>query len=146
MKFISGLFLILLASTAIAGQLKESFMSPIEFISAYEKAISAQEWEMVDPLIHPDCVVTFTNGTYKGKQEVEGIFKKNFELIKDEDYKITNVHIVKEESDYAVFIFKYKWSGIIHGRPAEGGGRGTSVLVKNNGSWQLISEHLGPDA
>ena len=146
MKFISGLFLALACSTAIAGQDKKSSMTPLEFIKSYEEAISAQTWEMVEPLIHDNCVVTFTNGTYKGKSEVERIFRKNFDLIKEENYQISDIQFVIEKSEYAVFIFKYSWSGLIHGQPAEGGGRGTSVLVRNNGSWQLISEHLGPDA
>lgn len=146
MKLLSGVFFVFISSIVIAEQNKEGSMTPIEFIKAYENAISAQEWEMIDPLIHPNCAVTFTNGTYKGKSEVEGIFRKNFDLIKEEDYKISDVYFVIEEANYAIFIFKYTWSGLIHGQPAEGGGRGTSVLVKDNGGWQLISEHLGPDA
>lgn len=121
-------------------------MKIMEFIQAYEKAISTQNWGSIEELIHTDCVVTFTNGTYKGKSEVESIFRKNFDLIKEEIYSITNIHIVSEKSDYAVFTFNFKWSGIINGQPADGGGRGTSVVVKENASWQLISEHLGPNA
>ena len=121
-------------------------MRPLDFIKKYEQAISTQEWGNVDELIHPDCVVTFTNGTYKGKPEVEKIFRKNFALIKDEKYSISNIHFVTEKTDYAVFIFNYHWSGIINGEPAEGSGRGTSVIIKSNDHWQLISEHLGPNA
>jgi len=118
----------------------------IEFIKHYEKAISTQKWENVAALIHPDCVVTFTNGTYKGKSEVKDIFTKNFALIKDETYAITNIHFVIERPDYAVFIFNYHWSGYINGKPAKGGGRGTSVIINSDQGWQLVSEHLGPDA
>ncbi len=125
-------------------------MTPNDFIKAYETAISNQRWENIEGLIHDDCVVTFTNGTYRGKPQVEEIFRKNFELIKDEVYTISNIHFVIEKPDYAVFIFHYHWKGIIHGQPSEGGGRGTSVIVKDeksgNGAWQLISEHLGPHA
>ena len=149
MRQILSLLLVLFTCIANAGQnsdQEKNSMNPREFIKAYENAISEQSWNKTEKLIHPDCVVTFTNGTYKGKAQVEAIFRKNFDLIKDEIYTISNVHFVIEKSDYVVFIFNYNWSGIIHGEPAEGGGRGTSVIVKQNGNWQLISEHLGPNA
>lgn len=121
-------------------------VTPEDFIKQYEKALSTQSWEIVEPLIHSDCVATFTSGTYRGKDQVEEIFRKNFELIQNEEYTISNVHWVIKEENYAVFTFNYHWSGLINGKQAEGGGRGTSVIVSTGDQWQLISEHLGPGA
>lgn len=121
-------------------------MNPEDFVKRYEEALSTQKWQAVEALIHADCVTTFTSGTYRGKEQVEDIFRRNFDLIKNEHYAIGNVHWVVKEADYAVFTFNYNWSGIINGKQAEGGGRGTSVIVSRGGQWQLISEHLGPGA
>jgi hypothetical protein len=30
-------------------------------------------------------------------------------------------------------------------RPQPGGGRGTSVVVKDGGRWLVLAEHLGPE-
>lgn len=117
---------------------------PQEFISAYEKALASQSWDNVAPLIHEQCVATFSEGTYIGKAEVEAAFRKTFALIKEEKYKISNIHWVRETENTAVFIHHFSWSGIINGQFASGSGRGTSVLTKENGRWQLICEHLGP--
>ena len=117
---------------------------PSDFISAYESALESQQWEKVAPLIHDNCVATFNNGTYVGKAAVKKAFTSTFELIQDETYKISNIHWIETNEDYAVLIFHFAWSGIIHGEPTSGGGRGTSVLINDEGDWKLLSEHLGP--
>ncbi len=117
---------------------------PERFLSTYETALASQEWEKVDPLIHEDCVVTFNDGTYMGKTAVEGAFRRTFDLIEDEKFNISNVHWVLQKEETAVYIFNFSWSGIIQGKIASGGGRGTSVLIREKGNWQLLCEHLGP--
>lgn len=122
-------------------------MNPEEFIRAYEQALASQDWRNVDPLVHDNACVTFSNGTvHKGKPEVKSAFEKNFSLIKDEKYSISNVHWVNKGSETAIYLFDFNWSGIINDKPASGAGRGTSVLIKENEKWQLLVEHLGPKA
>ena len=127
--------------------MQEKTVSPEEFIRTYENALATQDWTNVDPLVHHDVCVTFSNGTVnKGKSEVKKAFEKNFSLIKDEEYSIANVHWVTKGSDMAVYLFDFSWSGMINDKQASGSGRGTSVLIKEGDKWQLLVEHLGPKA
>jgi len=120
-------------------------MIPEEFIQAYENALASQDWSQVEPLIHEEACVTFSNGTvHKSRTEVQAAFEKNFSSIKNENYSITNVHWVMKGIETAVYLFDFHWSGIINGKPAQGAGRGTSVLVRQAGQWKLLIEHLGP--
>ena len=119
-------------------------MTPQQFLEAYTAAISSQQWENVEPLIHDNCVATFTNGTHVGKVAVEAIFRKNFALIQDEVYEMSNVHWIVETEQFATFAFHFSWSGVINGKPASGGGRGSSTIVRVGDGWQLVSEHLSP--
>ena len=122
-------------------------MEPEEFIRAYEKALATQDWSQVDALVHKDACVTFSNGTvHKGKPEVQRAFEKNFSLIKDEKHSISNVHWVMKNSETAVYLFEFRWSGIISEKLASGSGRGTCVLIKEADKWLLLIEHLGPKA
>ncbi len=118
--------------------------TPQHFIKAYENTLATQSWEQVAPLIHQDCVATFSEGTYIGKAEVEKAFRKTFTLIKDEKFAVSDIHWVQETENTAILIYIFSWSGIIDGMPASGSGRGTSILIKQDGKWQLICEHLGP--
>lgn len=120
-------------------------MNPEDFIRAYEQALGTQNWSRVDPLVHDDACVTFSNGTvHKGKSQVRSAFERNFSSIRDETYAITNVHWVMKSDLAAVYLFDFNWSGIINDKPASGGGRGTSVLINEDGKWKLLVEHLGP--
>ena len=122
-------------------------MNAEEFIRAYEQALATQDWKNVEPLVHRDACVTFSNGTvHKGKEAVKSAFEKNFSLIKDEKYSISNVHWVMQGVETAVYLFDFSWSGMINDRKASGSGRGTSVLIKDGDTWQLLVEHLGPKA
>lgn len=122
-------------------------MTPEEFIRAYEQALATQDWGHVEALVHSNACVTFSNGSlHKGKDEVGKAFTRNFSIIKDEVYSISNVHWVHKDDNTAVYLFDFQWSGIINGKKASGSGRGTSVLIKVSDKWQLLVEHLGPKA
>ena len=121
-------------------------MTPDDFLQKYESALATQDWDQVEPLMHADVCVTFSSGTYLGKAEVKQAFSKNFAIIKDERYSISNVHWVIKDLSFAVCIYNFQWSGQIGGKPASGRGRGTAVLKNEDGSWLLLVEHLGPTA
>ena len=118
-----------------------------EFVTAYETALATQNWVEVEPLIHKDACVTFSSGkVHRGKDAVRRAFAGNFGTIADETYRVSNVHWVRKDREYAAYLFDFDWTGLIDGEPASGGGRGTCVLVKAGTSWQLLVEHLGPRA
>lgn len=121
-------------------------MTAEEHLHAYEAALATQDWEEVDPLLHDDVCVTFSNGTFhQGKEAVEAAFTRNFELIDDERYELSDIVWIANKPSHAVCVFRFHWSGLIDGKPAAGGGRGTSMLVKDGGRWLVLAEHLGPE-
>ncbi len=121
-----------------------SNMTPQQFIITYEQALATQNWEKVSPLIHPTACVTFSNGAvHKGKEAVKAAFERNFALIKNEDYSVSNVSWLLQNETTAVYLFDFHWKGIIHDQSVEGSGVGTSVLVKEGEKWLLLTEHLG---
>ena len=122
-------------------------MEPEEFIRDYERALAAQDWKQVEPLVHGDACVTFSNGTvHKGKLQVQKAFEQNFSIIQDEQYSIANVHWVMKSAETAVYLFEFNWSGTINDKPAHGSGGGTSMLTRQADGWLLLVEHLGPKA
>lgn len=119
-------------------------MTPEDFIPTYEKALATQDWKNVGPLIANEASVTFSDGVvHKGKDNVQSAFEKNFATIKSEHYKISNLHWVKKNNQYAVFTFEYNWSGYISDNLILGNGVGTSIIICKNDDWLLLSEHLG---
>ena len=122
-------------------------MTHEEFVQRYEHALSTQQWGAVEPLIHANACVTFSDGTvHQGKSAIRQAFEQNFLSIQNEQYRISNIHWIIQQPGMAVFLFDFHWTGLVDGRDASGSGRGTSVLVKSGVGWQLLAEHLGPRA
>ena len=135
----------MLTATLVFGADDSKSMKPEDFVAQYEAALATQKWKQVDPLIHRDCTVTFSSGScHRGKEKVRDAFQRNFDLIKDEEYSISDLHWVVKDEGFAVFTYSFSWAGKINGEDASGSGRGTSTLKLEDGTWQLISEHLGP--
>ena len=119
-------------------------MQPEDFVKKYETALATQDWQQVDPLVHPDACVTFSSGSvHVGKTAVRHAFQRNFSLIQNETYAIENVHWVMVGVETAVYLFTFRWSGLINGKPASGAGTGSAVLINDANGWQMLVEHLG---
>ena len=122
-------------------------MSPENFIKKYESALASQDWSNVEPLMHENAAVTFSDGSvHEGRKKVEMAFKKNFSIIKSEEYSVENVRWILKNETTAVYLFDFYWKGIINDKEASGTGIGTSVLIQENGNWVLLTENLGKKA
>ena len=60
----------------------------------------------------------------------------------DEVYRIDELEWITADDSYAVCRYRFAWIGTVDGQPRSGSGRGTSVLVSNGGTWQMLHEHL----
>ncbi len=120
--------------------------TPETFYEEYQAALASQRWERVGPLIHQSCTVVFSSGTFEGIDQVEAAFRRTFDLIEEERYAITNLRWLDRSENRAIAIYDFAWEGLIDGKPASGGGRGTSVLIRERERWQMLLEHLGPPA
>lgn len=119
-------------------------MLPEQFIEAYKAALATQQWANVEALIHKNACVTFSNGAvHNGISAIQAAYERNFALIKNEDYQMSNLHWVLKTETTAVYLFDFSWRGIINGQSASGAGKGTAVIVFEEGQWKLMAEHLG---
>ena len=111
-------------------------MTPEDFVSQYESALAAQSWDKVAPLIHENCTVTFSNGSsHRGKEQVREAFQRNFDLIEDEKYSLSDLHWIVKDDNIAVFTYSYHWSGTISGE--EPGTYGSFLELSWRGSRPL---------
>lgn len=116
---------------------------PEQFIRDYAAALATQQWEHLEPLIHPNCSVTFSTGAvHQGLPAIREAYERNFALIKNEDYQMTRLHWISKSNTKATYTFDFSWSGTIHGQPASGHGKGQATLICSEGKWMLMEERL----
>ncbi|WP_030927589.1 YybH family protein [Streptomyces sp. NRRL B-24720] len=113
-----------------------------EFIRIYEQATNSHDITRLVPLIAPDAVYWFSDGSHRGREAVLSAISKTFAAIRDEIYRIDDLEWIAHGNDHAVCRYRFTWTGTIDGRPRSGSGRGTNVLVSNAGTWQMHHEHL----
>jgi ketosteroid isomerase-like protein len=118
-------------------------LSPDDFIRAYSSSAQTGGVDKTLSMIADDAVYWFSDGSvHVGKPAIEIVLRRNFELIKDETYLVSDVKWVAQSDEVAVCVYRYDWAGVIHGQPASGFGRGTSVIKRNGVSWLVVHEHL----
>ncbi len=117
----------------------------IEFLKEYESASNSHVWKNVEPFIAANATYWFTDGTYEGIEEIRHAVEATFAKIQDEVYEIRNIRWPLVADGVAVCTYTFFWKGTIDGIASAGSGKGTNVLKKTNGSWQIIHEHLSSD-
>lgn len=112
------------------------------FLRRYEQANNSHEIDRVVPLIAEDAVYWFSDGSYRGLDEITGAIERTFDAIHDEKYEIKDLEWVVLVPDHAVCRYRFFWTGVVDGQPQSGEGRGTNVIVKRDGAWKMLHEHL----
>ena len=112
------------------------------FMAEYERAANGRHLERILPLIADDATYWFTDGSYRGREEIAGALERTFAAIQDEVYEISELEWVALTEELAACRYRFSWRGMVDGRPTSGRGRGTNIVVKRHGAWQVMHEHL----
>ncbi|MFI0723703.1 YybH family protein [Streptomyces sp. NPDC021224] len=114
------------------------------FLRRYEQAANSHDLDRVMPLIAEDAVYWFSDGSHRGRAEIAAAIARTFAAIGEETYKIGDVEWVVLGRAHAVCRYRFSWTGTVGGRPRSGAGRGTNVVVRRDGEWRMLHEHLSP--
>lgn len=120
----------------------ESAIAPTAFVRAYEQATNTHDIAQLAPLIAPEAVYWFSDGSHRGRDQILTAIAETFAVIRDEIYKISDLEWIAVNGDHAVCRYTFTWTGTINEQPRTGSGRGTNVLVNAHGIWQMLHEHL----
>lgn len=117
--------------------------TPDKFMREYERVANSHDLQATLSLVAEEAVFLFSDGSvHLGKGSIERALRRNFELIKDEEYAIDNLTWILKTAGAAACVYDYSWSGVVNGKPASGSGRGTNILVRSGDNWRIVHEHL----
>ena len=112
------------------------------FLEEYEQVANSCDFDNVAPLISENAVFWFTNGTFVGKEAIKQAFEDTWSKIKDEAYTISNAQWIASSDTVAVCVYDFTSDGVVENKRRIYKGRGTNVLQKSDGKWQIVHEHL----
>ena len=109
--------------------------------------MNAKDLEGTLELIADDAIYFWSNGSALfGKAAIAEGLRRNFAGIQNDTYETLDVTWLIESDDVAACVYRFRWTGEIDGRPAEGAGRGTTILRRIDGDWRTVQEHLSAGA
>jgi len=119
--------------------------SVVLFLNRFEKSAEKENFDLIEDMVHADAVFRFNDGDFVGRQAVRGAFERTWKgsaNVKKERFYLTDIQVLSVDATSASATYTYNWEGSMDGRPFRIQGRGTRVLVVENGRLQIIHEHL----
>ena len=112
------------------------------FLHSYERATNTHDFEKVRPLIAENAVYWFSNGSFEGIEAIGKAFSDTWTKIQNEEYSIENIKWLTTTDCSGTCVYDFRWSGMVDGKTLSGYGRGTNIINKTDGKWQMLHEHL----
>lgn len=120
-------------------------MGPHELLADYERRLGEHTFDAVEPLIAPDAVFWFNDGSHSGIAAIRDAFERTFAAFPLERYWLEDVRWIASCYAAAACVYQFRWTANSGGRQVNGGGRGTTVLRLENGTWKIVHEHLSQE-
>lgn len=134
---------LLLHTAALAGDRGSKIKAELEsFLVRYVTATNSHDFNQVQPLLRPQAVYWFNKEESLGLPAIRESFERTWAYLPDEVYGLENVQWLSIGRHSAVFVYAYTYQGTHAGKPVQGRGRGTTLLVKEKGTWRIAHEHL----
>lgn len=117
----------------------------VEFLHRFEALAEKEDFEAIQDLIHERAFFRFNDGDFNGREAVRGAFEKTWKGsagVKKERFYLTDIEVLSVDAASATATYTYNWEGSMEGQSFRIQGRGTRVLVVEDGRLQIIHEHL----
>jgi len=110
--------------------------SVVQFLNRFEELAEKEDFDLIQSMVHDNAFFRFNDGDFVGKQAVRGAFEKTWRgsaNIKKERFYLTNIEVLTVDAKSATATYTYNWEGSMDGKAFRIQGRGTRVLVVENG-------------
>ena len=119
--------------------------SVVQFLNRFEEIAAKEDFDLVQDMVHDNAFFRFNDGDFIGKPAVRGAFEKTWKgspNVRKVRFYLTDIQVLSVDAKSATATYTYNWEGAMDGKSFAIQGRGTRVLVLENGRLQIIHEHL----
>lgn len=117
-------------------------MRPEDTLKRYEALINSHDFDQLAPLISDDAIFWFNDGSHLGLEQIRSAFELTWQNFPLESYWLEKMHWIAKGENTAGCIYHFCWTAMIDEKTVSGGGRGTTILRRDNGIWKIVHEHL----
>ncbi len=119
--------------------------SVVQFLNRFEEIAEKEDFSLLRDMVHERAVFRFNDGDFVGRKSIQAAFEKTWKSgsgVKKERFYLSDIVVLSVDQASATATYTYNWEGRQDGRPFRMQGRGTRVLVEEQGRLQIIHEHL----
>jgi hypothetical protein len=117
----------------------------VRFLARFEELAEQEDFRKIDEMVHERAYFRFNDGDFIGRQAVRAAFEKTWQGgpgIRKVRFFLTDITVLSTDRASASVTYTYNWEGVMEDKPFCIQGRGTRVLVREDGRLQIIHEHL----
>ena len=117
----------------------------IQFLTRFEELAEKEDFDLVADMVHERAFFRFNDGDFVGRPAVRAAFEKTWkgsDNVKKLRFYLTDIEVLSADEKSAAATYTYNWEGQMDGQTFRIQGRGTRVLVVEDGRVQIIHEHL----
>jgi len=119
--------------------------SVVQFLNRFEEIAEKENFDLIQDMVHDNAFFRFNDGDFVGRPAVRGAFEKTWKgsaNVRKERFYLTDIRVLTVDAKSATATYTYNWEGSMDGKSFRIEGRGTRVLVVENGRLQILHEHL----
>lgn len=117
----------------------------VHFLRQFDELAGKKDFSLIADMVHERAFFRFNDGDFVGRQAVKGAFERTWQSgsdVQNERFFLTDIVVLSADAASATATYTYNWEGVREGRQIRIQGRGTRVLIRQQGHLQIIHEHL----
>ena len=119
--------------------------SVVQFLNHFEEVALKEDFDLLEDMIDERAFFRFNDGDFRGRAAIRAVFEKTWRgdpSVKKVRFYLSDIVVLSTDQASACATYTYHWEGSQGGRAFAIQGRGTRVLVRENGRLRIVHEHL----
>jgi ketosteroid isomerase-like protein len=116
-----------------------------QFLHRFEELAMKEDFDLLADLIDERAFFRFNDGDFVGRAAIRAAFEKTWRAdptVRKARFYLTDIVVLTTDRSSATATYTYHWEGSQGGREFGIQGRGTRVLVHEDGRFRIVHEHL----
>jgi ketosteroid isomerase-like protein len=117
----------------------------VDFLHRFEALAEREDFALIREAIDERAVFRFNDGDFVGRDAIRAAFEKTWRgdpSVKKARFYLSDIAVLTADQRTATATYNWHWEGSQGGRAFAIKGRGTRVLVFDNGRFRIVHEHL----
>ncbi len=117
----------------------------VDFLTRFEELAEKEDFALISDLIDEKAMFRFNDGDFVGRDAIRSVFEKTWRgdpTVKKARFYLSDIVVLATDHSTAAATYTYNWEGSQGGSEFTIRGRGTRVLVRQDGQWRIVHEHL----